>query len=340
MADPNTEQTATADAQPVTDDDGLGDFGLDDGPDLDAIEEPVAGPVADAPAEGGGSAPVEGVEQAAGDATEQPAEPETITIDGNKIPLAGLPLEQVALLKKASTHYGQVSHYQKLADERAAEVERVKAEQAEMSNNVSRIMAERMAREQADQAQPVGPTPEFNKQLTEHYKPEIDRLVESGAVSKFVAEEDPGLLAHGLYLRDELYQTKQTVEILKNYIVGTHAQNMRQSAEGQINDLFDSYAERGDIYAPLSDVETRQKFFQTYASLANPMEMVKNPELFERLWIGFVRDEVLAAAGRAKEIEEQRQNEQRRRTTGEGVGLPPTTPAVAANPFGLDDMEP
>lgn len=221
----------------------------------------------------------------------EPAEP----VGGEPTPIAGVqageeeppvavPVVEVPPVKTVEeilkeTQAGQVAHYQKLYEDKAKELEELKAKAAPAEPLVA-------------EAAPKPPTPE---EIRRHYEPEMVKVVEEGYLSREFVEDYPGDVAQMLYHRDILYNVSQKLVALEQWASSTIGQQRNTAAESHLNSLLDIVAEGGVHFQPLKDPEVR-KAFRGYLDQVNPMCNVDNvKDVISQQYLAFNHQAVLAA---------------------------------------------
>jgi hypothetical protein len=152
---------------------------------------------------------------------EEEDEPGTVTIDGKRYDVRDLSPE---LVKKMATHYNQVGHFQKIAEERDKEIaardERLRQLEQQSRQVMDEWTAQKMRAEQArlqdeerkiQQAAPPRPSTD---QLATAFKPYLDKLAEDGRLTVDEVDEHSGLVAE--YLYDTYTRDQRTSELFNN----------------------------------------------------------------------------------------------------------------------------
>lgn len=157
------------------------------------------------------------------ESTEEEEEQEagTVTIDGKKYAVNSLTPE---LISKMATHYNQVGHFQKIAEERDREIasrdERLRQLEQQNRQVMDEWTAQKMRSEQARlreeerTLQQTAPPRPSTAQLATAFKPYIDKLQEEGRLTIDEADEHAGLVAE--YLYDTYTRDQKTSELFNN----------------------------------------------------------------------------------------------------------------------------
>ena len=326
-------------------DDGLGDFSPIETADHEVEQEVVEGdetPSVEESEEVVEEADEETTEDAVVDSEEEAdevVEPEipTFKIGDEEYKANEIPPE---VLAKMVTHYGQVGHYQKKYEDVNEQLHQ--AQQAPPQPT-------------PEQAAPVPITPDTYKTA---YDPVIKDLREKGFIGDFLAEEDPALVAsmvHQVGLLDQARQIigwqEQRLQALESQEGIRHSTNVNEN----VSRVFDEIAEEGDVYASLSDIETRKGLFE---SVGKMFEGAPNQEALEAAFIGnimkdpkvnlkklfhmFAESDMQDKFKKGKSKAEANAKKRRARTAGEGTsaGAAPPPKKSAVDDSGLDDFAP
>jgi hypothetical protein len=331
------------------DGDTLGGDMVDDDYDADPVDE-----VEDIDTEVEDSADVADDDGATDDeevSTEEgEAESDFITIDGEKYSLDDLSTEQ---LKKMATHYNQVSHFQKIAEERDAAIAERERQIQELKDQNRQVMdewtahqmqreQERLQREQQqlEQQQPQRPSTD---QLTTAFKPYLDKLAEEGRLTVDEVDEHSGLISEYLYdtyTRDtrtgeQFKLLQQRLEQLENF-VSPAIQKWDEKSAVEHDAAVQAEVASMEGYEDLADPKNweRLKNYVGQKILNSPKDKEGNP-LFDPLFDAETMAEqfdamqgklLRKALGKKKQNAGEQQNADRRRAGGsasQGGGAPP-----------------
>ena len=327
-------------------DDGLGDFSPIETADPEGEQEAV---------ESDETTSVEEGEEVVEEATEETAEADTteddsgdVVEDADEVVEPDIPTFKIGdeeykadeippeLLAKMATHYGQVGHYQKKYEDVNEQLRQVHTPPPQ-------------------QAAPEPITPDTYKNA---YDPVIKDLREKGFIGDFLAEEDPALVASMVHQVGLLDQARQ--------IIGWQEQRLQalESREGvrhntdvtdNVSRIFDEIAEEGDVYASLSDIETRKGLFESVGKMfegaANQPELeaafigniMKDPKAnLKKLFHMFAESDMQSKFKKGKSKAEANAKKRRARTAGEGTSAGAATPPKKStvDDSGLDDFAP
>jgi len=257
----------------------------------------------DEAADDGGDEPIEDTVEETDESTEGEDELEastTVTIDGKKYSVDDLTPE---LVSKMATHYNQVGHFQKIAEERDKAIAERDAKLRELESRNRQVVdewavhkmqqeqaASRREKEQREQ-ESVIPRPS-TQQLSTAFKPYLDKLVEEGRLTLDEVDEHSGLVAEYLfdtYSRDqrtsqEFQSLQSRLEHLENFVspaVTSWDQRTAIERDASIRDAVSKM----EGYEELQDPQNWEKLkgYVTQKIMNSPKDAEGNP-LFDPLF--------------------------------------------------------
>jgi hypothetical protein len=358
QVDPDDTDTLQAQSDDAMDFDSFGDGrseGLDDDDESQSLESP-APKDEDKPAEGDAAT---GDETPDGDETIQADDAgETVTIDGEKIPIGDLTSEQ---LQKMATHTNQVGHYQKLADERKTELEQYREQLAAAERKNREVMDEwtrfqMQQTQQQDQQQTAEPVQRpTTEQLRGLFAGQLNAMKASGDLTEDEFDEHSGLIANYMYdsqvTQNVIAQVATTLDQRLQALEGTvpqTAQAVEEQTAERRNRLVQQEAASTEGYEDLSNPEEWNKLTEFIGNkvLSSPKDANGNPTfdpIFDAQTMREQYDAMQGAVMRSalakakKEAEQQKRKEADKATDAKGGGGPPPKKPTIKQP---SDMTP
>ena len=236
------------------------------------------------------------------------------------------------LLRRMGTQAEQQRHFQKLSEDRAAEVKRLEAEKAELMT--------RLAPAQPRPDQPGAQPPPFSiEKWREEIQPTVQHLVKQGALSEETVELFPELatLVAALVQSDTM-RSLDMVDfqnaVLQVYnkqllplFTGIGQVSEQQQVEGFVHKVhrdMESLASKGPFFESLKDPGTRETFLNYLAQRVNPetsiLEGADALDFLEAQFIAFQRDPIMKALSEASAAKMRVAETQRRTAPGETGG--------------------
>ena len=229
------------------------------------------------------------------DADAEEGDGETFTLDGKKYTVEEIMTDK-KLLSKMATHYNQVPHFQKIAEDhqatiaerdeqlREAEAQRQKIYNEYTENQLRKDQAERAAEQKAAEVPPA-PRPSSD-QLKAGLKSYLEVLKGEGRLTDDELDEHSGLISE--YVYDQL-QTKQLIEGIAAHFaqkidrmerfINPAIQEWDREQAIRANAAIQTEAAGIDGYKELEDPETWQKLqeFITKKVLSSPKDSNGRP---------------------------------------------------------------
>lgn len=176
-----------------------------------------------------------------------------------------------------ATYKEQLKHFQKLYEEKQAELSEVK----------------KVIPPPAQVQEPAQPVI-TQAQIRSHYEPEIQKAVEAGYLSETFSAEYPDEAAQFLYHRDIIYGLSKRLTEVVQYLNQNVQKDQVTQIDQKFNNLFDETAKHGGFYEPLTDPTTRENF-KKYIIELNPYDSQLTPEFIAGQWLAYNREAILAA---------------------------------------------
>jgi len=197
---------------------------------------------------------------------------QTFTLDGKKFTAEEIAADP-ELISKMATHYNQVPHFQKIAEdhkatiaEREEALAKAEAENQRLYNEWTRTRMQnederkRAAQAEADKAAAPPPRPATDILKTQ-LKPYIDSLKTDGRLTEDEVDEHSGLIS------EYIYDTLETRELIKN--VTAHFAKELDSLKGFINPAIKTWDEEQAIRSD-ADIQKGAAAIEGYEALAKP----------------------------------------------------------------------
>lgn len=255
-------------------DDGTRDMG-DVLPPKAEDPEPTPEPPAETALEGEGkpesaepTAP-EAAEQVAGaEATEAETQPEPITYTlpgGKKVTREEL-IANDKMLQDLVTHSNQLTHFQKLSEDRNAALQRAEAEKRQILDQYTQQQMQQQAAQQQQQQAPAYVRPP-GKAIEAHFEPVLQGMIEDGRLTEDHKSEFGGLIAEHLF---DMAQMRDLVSAVVQ-AGSTELDGIRQTIQGDIYPNVDAFRAQA-IRQTEAQVQQTAAAKPGYEALADPQE--------------------------------------------------------------------
>lgn len=179
------------------------------------------------------------------------------------------------------------------------------------------------------QSQPDLTRPQITaRQLQDHYKPEMDRMVKEGWLDADLVELAPQSVASFMWLKDLVVDQRialhQVLTMARAYGQNIQQDQIRTDLDGLIGGL----KEQGPLYADLGDPKRVEAFREHVLGLGGgvvPIGVIRNPDFLKQQWIAFNSGNFTQLVNQSLEADRARaaaDAARRRRAGGVGAGAP------------------
>ncbi len=185
---------------------------------------------------------------------------------------------------------------------------------------------ERGVPQTADQTRQEAPRGPSAEQIVSAYAPVAEKLAIEGHIEKEAYEAFPRLVSGALFLRDLVFDLRQTVAIMVQREVERDGTSQKTTFLNMVDNTSDRIAAQGGHFELLKDPEVRKGFYGYLATLNIPANEV-DEACIKRQWIAYNSEPILEAIHQTVNDRKVQSEKVKRNATGEGGGPRPTPPA-------------